>query len=142
MPRTCPIARRSGILRTGIEVAGAEALFAVVEQQILQHGYLARGGQIIDANLVPAPKQHFIREDNAQLKEKAVPATGAPPNVARKIWSDLDEEAWEKQPWLQALCQSGTQTLPEQQEIIARQSSFRLLLGWVLGVLVTVRRVS
>ncbi len=32
-----------------IGVAGAEALFAAVEQQILQHVYVARGGQIIDA---------------------------------------------------------------------------------------------
>lgn len=29
-----------------IGVAGAEALFAAVEQQILQHGYVARGGQM------------------------------------------------------------------------------------------------
>jgi IS5 family transposase len=46
-----------------IGVAGTEVLFAAVEQQILQHGYLARGNQIIDATLVPAPKRHFTRED-------------------------------------------------------------------------------
>ena len=46
-------------LENRVGVAGAEALFAVVEQQILQHGYVARGGQIIDTALVPAPKQLF-----------------------------------------------------------------------------------
>jgi len=38
---------------------GAQALFDGMEQQLLKQGYIARGGQIIDATLVPAPKQHF-----------------------------------------------------------------------------------
>ena len=37
-----------GHFENRIGVAGAEAPFAAVEQQILQHGYVARGGQIID----------------------------------------------------------------------------------------------
>jgi hypothetical protein len=31
-------------------------------------GYLAMGGQIIDATIVPAPKQHNSREDNETIK--------------------------------------------------------------------------
>ena len=73
-------------------VAGAEALFAAVEQQILQHGYMARGGQIIDATLVPAPKHHFSREDKAQIKEKAMPAYWSP---AKRRQKDL-EATWTK----------------------------------------------
>ncbi|CAH1191616.1 hypothetical protein NTGBS_130052 [Candidatus Nitrotoga sp. BS] len=39
-----------------------------MEQQLLKQGYIARGGQIIDATLAPAPKQHFTRDDKKQLK--------------------------------------------------------------------------
>ena len=41
--------------------AGAKALFDGVTAQLLQKGFIARGGQIIDATLVPAPKQHNSR---------------------------------------------------------------------------------
>jgi hypothetical protein len=36
-------------------------------------GYLARGGQIIDATIVSAPKQHNSREDNETIKEGETP---------------------------------------------------------------------
>ena len=67
-----------------IGVNGAEALFAAVEQQILQHGYVARGGQIIDATLVPAPKQHFSRDDKEQIKKNAMPADWSPAKRRQK----------------------------------------------------------
>ena len=75
-----------------IGVAGAEALFTAVEQQILQHGYVARGGQIIDATLVPAPKQHFSRDDKEQIKENAMSADWSP---AKRRQKDLDA-TWTK----------------------------------------------
>lgn len=40
---------------------GAHVLFDGVSAQLLKQGYIARGGQIIDATLVPAPKQHSKR---------------------------------------------------------------------------------
>ncbi len=43
--------------------AGAKAIFDGVTAQLLQKGFLVRGGQIIDATLVPAPRQHFTRDD-------------------------------------------------------------------------------
>ena len=75
-----------------IGVVGAEALFAAVEQQILRHGYVARGGQIIDATLVPAPQQHFSRDDKEQLKKQAMPADWSP---AKRRQKDLDA-TWTK----------------------------------------------
>lgn len=42
---------------------GATALFQGVDAQIEQHGYMARGGQIIDATLVAAPIQRFTGKD-------------------------------------------------------------------------------
>ncbi|SMF96019.1 Transposase domain [Methylomagnum ishizawai] len=39
-----------------------EALFEAVNRQLARHGYIARGGQIVDASLVPVPRQHVTRE--------------------------------------------------------------------------------
>jgi IS5 family transposase len=72
--------------------AGAQALFDGVERQLLKHGYIARGGHIIDATLVPAPKQHFSKDDKAMLKEGAMPADWSP---AQRRQKDLDA-TWTK----------------------------------------------
>lgn len=72
--------------------AGAKALFDGVERQLLKHGYIARGGHIIDATLVPAPKQHFSKEDQAQLQQNAMPADWKP---AKRRQKDLDA-TWTK----------------------------------------------
>ena len=47
--------------------AGAKALFDGVSAQLLKKGFIARGGQIIDATLVPAPKQHTSRGEKALI---------------------------------------------------------------------------
>ena len=99
-----------------IGVAGAEALFTAVEQQILQHGYVARGGQIIDATLVPAPKQHFSRDDKEQIKKKRYACRLEPSETpSERSGCDLDEEAWQKHLWLQALYRSRSQTQTDPQ---------------------------
>ena len=67
--------------------AGAKALFDGVERQLLKQGYVARGDQIIDATLVPAPKQHFTKEDKEQIKQEAMPADWKP---AKRRQKDLD----------------------------------------------------
>ena len=72
--------------------AGAKALFAGMERQLLKHGYIARGGQIIDATLVPAPKQHFTKEDKEQIQQDAMPADWSP---AKRRQKDLDA-TWTK----------------------------------------------
>lgn len=72
--------------------AGAKAIFDGVSAQLLKHGYLARGGQIIDATLVPAPRQHFTKEDREQLKQGAMPADWRP---AKRRQKDMDA-TWTK----------------------------------------------
>lgn len=67
--------------------AGAKGLFDGVEQPLLQQGYIARGGQIIDATLIPAPKQHFSKEDKEQIKQDALPTDWKP---AKRRQKDLD----------------------------------------------------
>ena len=72
--------------------AGAKVLFDGVSEQLLKQGYLARGGQIIDASLIPAPKQHFTKKDKEQTKEGAMPADWSP---AKRRQKDLDA-TWTK----------------------------------------------
>lgn len=75
------------IFENRIGEAGAKALFDGVERQLLKQGYIARGGQIIDATLVPAPKQHFTKEDKEQTQQDAMPADWTP---AKRRQKDLD----------------------------------------------------
>jgi IS5 family transposase len=72
--------------------AGAKALFDGIDRQLLKHGFIARGGHIIDATLVPAPKQHFTKEDKEQLKQGAMPADWSP---AKRRQKDVDA-TWTK----------------------------------------------
>ena len=48
--------------------AGAQAIFDGVTSQLLKKGFLARDGQIIDVTPVPAPKQHYTKNDSSTLK--------------------------------------------------------------------------
>lgn len=67
--------------------AAATAIFDGVSAQLLKKGFIARGGQIVDATLVPAPRQHFTKEDKEQLEKDAMPADWSPPKRRQK---DLD----------------------------------------------------
>ena len=55
-------------------------LFEHYEQQLSESGYRSQKGQIIDASIIPVPKQRNSREENATIKEGKIP------------------EAWESQP--------------------------------------------
>ena len=70
-----------------IGVDGATAIFQGVELQLQRHGYIARGGQAIDATLVSAPIQHLSKEDKAQLEQGQVPQDWSP---AKRRQKDLD----------------------------------------------------
>ena len=72
--------------------AGAKALFDGVSAQLLKKGFIARGGQIIDATLVPAPKQHHSRGEQELIDQGAMPASWRP---AKRRQKDLDA-TWTK----------------------------------------------
>ncbi|TDN52500.1 transposase-like protein DUF772 [Azoarcus indigens] len=57
---------------------GAKVLFDGVSAQLLKKGFIARGGQIIDATLVPAPKQHGSRGEKVLIEQGAMPADWKP----------------------------------------------------------------
>jgi len=67
--------------------AGAKALFDGVSEQLLRKGFIARGGQIIDATLVPAPKQHNSRDEKELIDQGAMPVDWKP---AKRRQKDLD----------------------------------------------------
>jgi IS5 family transposase len=50
-----------------------EELFQQFEQYLQTAGYEAKGGQIIDATLVPVPIQRNSREENQQIKNGEIP---------------------------------------------------------------------
>ncbi|WCM95355.1 IS5 family transposase [Acidovorax sp. NCPPB 2350] len=57
--------------RLGVE--GVTALLQGVDAQLQRHGYIARGGQAIDATLVPAPRQRIGKEDRQCLAQGGQP---------------------------------------------------------------------
>jgi len=50
-----------------------EPLFEQFEGYLRTHGYKANGGQIVDATLIPVPKQRNSREENEQIKQGETP---------------------------------------------------------------------
>jgi transposase, IS5 family len=78
---TVPDAKTVWLYREQLAEAGViEALFDDFDGHLKRQGYLAMGGQIVDASIVPVPKQRNSRDDNAKIKAGETP------------------EDWEKQP--------------------------------------------
>lgn len=50
---------------------GATALFEGVTAQLLSKGFIARGGHIIDATLIPPPRQQISRKEKKIMEQKA-----------------------------------------------------------------------
>ncbi|MEP7085368.1 MAG: IS5 family transposase [Betaproteobacteria bacterium] len=48
-------------------------LFKRFDQHLEAKGYIARGGQMVDATIVAVPRQHNSREENEQVKAGVVP---------------------------------------------------------------------
>src|ERR1700731_4474281 len=75
-----PEAKTLWLYREALAKAAAVELFDLFDGFLKDKGYLARGGQIIDASIVSAPKQHNSvtrtfgsREDNETIKEGETP---------------------------------------------------------------------
>jgi IS5 family transposase len=61
---------REKLARAGL----IETLFDRFDQRLNAKGYIARGGQIVDASIVPVPKQRNTREENEAVKRGETPA--------------------------------------------------------------------
>jgi len=68
-----------------LNAAGAsETLFDTVNRELNKHGYIARGGQMIDASIVPEPKQHLHKEEKELIKQVATPIEWSPAKLRQK----------------------------------------------------------
>ncbi|EHJ58110.1 hypothetical protein NSU_4933 [Novosphingobium pentaromativorans US6-1] len=56
-----------------VKAKAIDRLFARFDAALTDRGYLAMGGQIIDATVVPAPKQRNTEAEKAAIKEGRVP---------------------------------------------------------------------
>ena len=63
-----------------------EMLFEQFDGYLIEQGYAAGGGQIVDATLIPVPKQHNSDKDNEQLKRGEMP----------QVWQDKPHQLAQK----------------------------------------------
>src|SRR6056297_2538386 len=69
-----PDAKTVWLYREGLAQAGlVEELFRQFDGHLTRQGYIARGGQILDASIVPVPKNCNTREQNKAIKSGEVP---------------------------------------------------------------------
>lgn len=69
-----PDAKTVWLYREGLVKAGkVEKLFGLFDGHLVRQGYMARGGQILDASIVPVPRNHNRREENEAIKAGEVP---------------------------------------------------------------------
>jgi len=76
------------------EVGVIDALFADFDDYLKDQGYLAMGGQIIDASIVSVPTQHNSRDENTTIKAGEVPEDWAS-KPAKRCQKDVDAR-WTK----------------------------------------------
>ena len=70
-----PDATTLWLFREKLAKAGLiEKLFDCFDQHLAAQGYMARGGQMVDATIVPVPKQRNSRNENDAVKSGRTPA--------------------------------------------------------------------
>lgn len=66
----------------------SESVFDAINRQLARHGYIAPGGQIIDASIVQVPRQSLDKEEKSIVEDNAMPVDWSPPK-----WRQKDIEA-------------------------------------------------
>lgn len=67
-----------------IAAGASETIFDAVNRQLAKHGFIARGGQMIDASFVQVPKQSMNKEEKAIVAQDAMPADWKPATRRQK----------------------------------------------------------
>jgi IS5 family transposase len=69
-----PDAKTVWFYREGLAQAGVvDVLFTQFDRYLARQGYIARGGQILDASIVPVPRNHNKRDENKAIKNGELP---------------------------------------------------------------------
>lgn len=96
-----PDAKTIWLFRKRLTDAGLiEELFQQFEQFLQRAGYEAKGGQIVDATIVPVPIQRNSAEENEQIKKGEIPAewTKKPHKLCQKDvdgrWTKKNKESY------------------------------------------------
>ena len=85
-----PDAKTVWLYREALVQAGkVEEVFALFDGYLARRGYIARGGQILDASIVPVPRNHNKREENAAIKAGEMPE-GWADKPAKRCQKDVD----------------------------------------------------
>lgn len=85
-----PNAKTVWLYREALAQAGkVEEVFALFDGHLARRGYIARGGQILDASIVPVRCPHNKREENAAIKAGEVPE-GWADKPAKRSQKDVD----------------------------------------------------
>ena len=67
-----------------VRAKSIDRLFACFDAALKDRGYLTMGGQIIDATVVPPPKQRNTQEEKTAIKEGRIPKEWTPAKVRQK----------------------------------------------------------
>ena len=90
-----PDAKTVWLYREALAKAGKmEDLFALFDGYLARQGYVARGGQILDASIVPVPKNRNTRDENEAVKAGDMPEDWAD-KPAKRSQKDMDAR-WAK----------------------------------------------
>ena len=90
-----PDAKTVWLYREALARAGkVDELFKLFDGHLARQGYIARGGQILDASIVPVPRNHNTREENAAIKDGKEP-NGWKDKSAKRCQKDTDAR-WTK----------------------------------------------
>jgi IS5 family transposase len=90
-----PDAKTVWLYREALAKAGmVDELFAQFDGYLARRGYIARGGQILDASIVPVPHNHNKREENVAIKAGETPE-GWEDEPAKRSQKDVDAR-WTK----------------------------------------------
>ena len=69
-----PDAKTVWLYREALAKAGRmEDLFSLFDGYLVRQGYIARGGQILDASIIPVPKNRNTRDENKAIKNGDMP---------------------------------------------------------------------